>query len=248
MIRKNKESGKSNYEFMLDSTTTIAPIPDKPNLVLLRINIRQPNEKGMPTNQEADVLDEIENALVAAMESQFGGVYPGRVTVEGERWFHFYISTPTAGYEQTLAEVMANYPDYTFACRVAEDPEWKNYFKFLFPDPAQLQSMLNRRVVHELMKQGDQLTVPRPVAHWIYFKTQKDREAYWNVVKPKGFELVDMTTDEENSSEYPHSLWITRNDKVDYESIDECVLPLWALADEHNGNYDGWEAGLTQEA
>jgi regulator of RNase E activity RraB len=114
----------------------------------------------------------------------------------------------------------------------------------MYPEPVQLQSMQNRRVVYQLAQHGDPLTVPRPVEHWIYFKTERDRETYWNRVNAKGFELTEMTTDAENGGECPYLLRITREDMVDYDSIDECVLPLWGLATELNGNYDGWETGI----
>jgi len=256
----------------------IAPVADMPNLVRLRLNILQPDDNGMPGDQEASVLNAMEDALVTVMASQFDGIYPGRVTIskgalrpvtEAERSFYFYIGqrvadrrTDTADYEKlrvallaTFARVMADYPDYKYECRLQEDPEWENYLKFMYPEPVQLQSMQNRRVVYQLMQHGDQLTVPRPVEHWINFKTQYDREAYWNRVNAMGFELLEMSTveaddeseeEDENALEYPYSLHITRDDKVDYDSIDECVLPLWGLAEEHNGNYDGWETGIVQ--
>jgi uncharacterized protein (TIGR01619 family) len=228
----------------------IAPVADKPNLVRLRLSILQPDQNGLPGEQESTVLNEMEDMLVTVMASQFGGIYPGRVTVEGERSFYFYLGTKSSGYEKTLARVMADFPEYAFECRLQEDPEWKNYLDFLYPEPVQLQSMQNRRVVYQLMQHGDSLTVPRPVEHWIYFKTKRDREAWWNKVNDMGFELLEMSTvdeDDEHAPEYPYSLHITRDDKVDYDSIDECVLPLWGLAAEHNGNYDGWETGVVQE-
>jgi len=39
-----------------------------------------------------------------------------------------------------------------------------------------------------------------------------------------------------------------REDKVDYDSVDEYVLPLWSLAVEHDGNYDGWETGIVTDS
>ena len=245
--------------FFLDlGLVEIAPVADKPNLVRLRLNILQPDDNGMPGAQEAAVLNEMEDSLVTTMASQFNGIYSGRVTIskgalrsatgvtEAERSFYFYLGKKVSGYEKALARVMADYPDYKYESLLWKDPEWENYLEFMFPEPVQLQSMQNRRVVYQLSQHGDLLTVPRPVEHWMNFKTQYDREAYWNAVNAKGFELLEMVTDKENEEGYPFSLHITRDDKVDYDSIDECVLPLWGLAKEHNGNYDGWETGIVQ--
>jgi regulator of RNase E activity RraB len=144
---------------------------------------------------------------------------------------------------------MAGFPDYEFTCSLKEDPNWEGYFNSLFPEPVQLRSLQNRWVLHELSDHGDLLTVPRPVAHWIYFKTRHDRDAYWNKVNANGFELVAMETieSEAEGDEYPYMLHITRVDDVGFDCIDECVLPLWELAIEYNGNYDGWETALVVE-
>ena len=294
-IEEDELGGERVGFFFIDlGLAEIAPVADMPNLVRLRLNILQPDENGLPDDREAAVLNEMEDALVTVMASQFDGIYPGRVTVrkgalrpvteegawrpvteeralrpatESERSFYFYLGKKTSGDEElrgallaTLARVMADFPEYKYECRLQEDPEWKNYLEFMYPEPVQLQSMQNRRVVYQLMQHGDRLTVPRPVEHWIDFKTTQDREAYWNRVNAMGFELLEMSMveadDDEDDEElrvtllppgeYPYSLHITRDDKVDYDSIDACVLPLWGLASEYDGNYDGWETGIVQ--
>ena len=223
----------------------IAPIEDRPNLVSLKLKILRPGEDGLPDKSESQTLNDIEDALATTMASKFGGLYAGRVTMEGVRTFFFYLGAKTTGYDKAVAGAMAVFPDYAFDHLLQEDPEWDCYLNFLYPEPVQFQSMQNRRVVFQLSQHGDPLTAARPVEHWIHFKTESGREAYWNVINAQGFELVEMSKYEEED-EYPYRLRIVREDKVDYDSVDEYVLPLWSLAIEHDGDYDGWETSIVQ--
>ena len=218
----------------------VAPVAGRANLVSLKLKIRRPNADGMPDEDEAATLNDLEDALATAMASKFDGIYAGRVTIEGVRTFFFYLGAKTAGYEKTLAAAMADFPDYAFDHLLQADPDWECYFDFLSPEPVQYQSMQNRRVVFQLAQHGDPLTAARPVEHWIYFKTESGREAYWNAVNGNGFELVEMSR-QDDETEFPYALRIVREDKVDYDSVDEYALPLWSLAAEHDGSYDGWE-------
>ena len=240
------DGDKMGFFFVDMGLAEIAPITDKPNLVSLKLKITRPGDDGMPDESEAATLNDLEDSLVTAIASKFGGIYAGRVTIEGVRTFFFYLGEKTAGYDKTLTEAMAGFADYAFDYSLQEDRDWECYFGFLFPEPVQYQSMQNRRVVFQLSQHGDALTELRPVEHWIYFKTESGREAYWNKVNELGFELVKMSRYEENG-EYPYMLRIVREDKVDYDSVDDYVLPLWRLAAEHDGNYDGWETGIVQE-
>ncbi len=241
------DEGRTGFFFVDLGLAEIAPVAERPNLLSLKLRIMRPDENGMPVDNESSTLNNIEDSLVTVMASKFGGLYAGRVTIEGVRTFFFYIGEKTAGYDKTLIAAMADFPDYAFDYDLQEDPAWECYLDFLSPEPVQYQSMQNRRVVMQLMKHGDPLTVPRPVEHWIRFKTEHDREAYWNAVNEKGFELTEMSRFEAGETDYPYTLRIVREDKVDYDSVDEYVLPLWALAAEHDGDYDGWETGIVNE-
>ena len=245
------DGDKVGFFFVDLGLAGIAPVEEKPNLVSLKLKILQPDENGMPNESESATLNEIEDALVTAMASKFGGMYAGRVTIEGVRTFFFYLGEKTAGYDKTFAAAMAAFPQYAFDYDLQDDPDWECYSDFLFPEPVQYQSLQNRRVVFQLSQHGDPLTARRPVEHWIHFKTEHDREAYWNAVNENGFELVEMSRyesedDGEEETEYPYTLHIVRDDMVDYDSVDEYVLPLWALAAEHDGTYDGWETQIVK--
>lgn len=92
------------------------------------------------------------------------------------------------------------------------------------------------------MKQfGEKFVVAREVFHWIYFKSEDDREAYIKEVEKERFIIVST---EGAKGEFSLGLQIKRVDKVDKKSVNRYTLFLWELAKKHNGDYDGWETSV----
>jgi len=223
----------------------IAPIADKPNVAWISIKMNNPREDGLSSQEESEMLFEIEDILVEKITSKHNSIYVGRLTSDGNRDLYFYFGD-TALYDKTISDVMVRFPKYQYNFGVKEDKEWGGYSNFLYPSPQQYQSITNRRVIDLLEREGDSLTKEREVFHWIYFKTEKDREKYLDKIKNDNFSVVQMINDK-SWGEYYCCLVIKRVDKVDFSSVDEYVIYLWRLANETNGNYDGWETSVEKE-
>lgn len=223
----------------------VAPIADKPNVVWVSIKMNKPREDGLSSQEESVLLGEIEDALVDKIVSKHNAIYAGRLTSAGDRDLYFYFGDTTL-YDKTISEVMIAYPRYEFDFGSKEDKEWGGYFDFLYPLPQQFQSIQNRRVIEQLEKEGDKLTQEREVFHWIYFKSDSDREKFLEKIKNDNFSIVSKDSDE-SWGEFAYRLEIKRIDKVDQNSVDEYVIYLWKLADEIGGEYDGWETSIEKD-
>ena len=138
---------------------------------------------------------------------------------------------------------MVAFPSYIYDFGIKEDKEWESYFEFMYPNPKQYQSILNRRVLDNLESHGDSLTKTRQVDHWICFKTQDDRQTFLDKIKDDGFQIINQDYYADNA-EFPYSLQIARVDNVDIDSVNDYTLSLWQLAIECNGDYDGWETSV----
>ena len=220
----------------------IAPIADKPNVAWISIKMNNPREDGLSSQEESDILYQIEVVLVEKIISKHNSVYVGRLTSDGNRDLYFYFGDTTHS-DKTISDVMIAFPEYQYDFGVKEDKEWGGYFNFLYPSPKQYQSIQNRRITDQLEKNGDNLTKEREVFHWIYFKTEKDLENYLDKIKNDNFIVVEKGRNK-SFGEYSYHLEIKRIDKVDLNSVDEYVTYLWQLANETNGNYDGWETSV----
>ena len=223
----------------------VAPIADKPNVVWVSIKMNNPREDGLSSQEESGLLGDIEDALVEKIVSKHNAIYVGRLTSAGDRDLYFYFGDTTL-YDKTISEVMVAYPKYQFDFGSKEDKEWGGYFDFLYPLPQQFQSIQNRRVIEQLEKGGDNLTKEREVFHWIYFKSESDRENFLEKIKNDNFSIVDKGSDK-SWGEFAYRLQLKRVDKVDQNSVDEYVIYLWKLADEIGGDYDGWETSIEKD-
>ncbi len=223
----------------------VAPLIDNPNLVWVSVNMNNPREDGLSSNEEFDTLSVIEDRLQQFVLSKHNSTYVGRLTTDGRRDFYFYMGD-TMLYDKTISESMIAFPAYTFGFGIKEDSQWEQYLNFIYPNPKQFQSIQNRRVVDNLEKNGDSLVKARPVDHWIYFKTDGDRTDFLKKIEPLKFDIVSR--DEKTSfGAFPYKLHISRVDNVDLDSVDDYVLDLWEFANECNGDYDGWETSVEKE-
>jgi uncharacterized protein (TIGR01619 family) len=223
----------------------VAPLIDKPNVVWVSIKMNNPSEDGLSSQEESAILGEIEDVLVDKIISKHNSIFVGRLTSAGYRDFYFYFGDTTL-YDKSISEVMVAYPKYQFDFGAKEDKEWSGYFDFLYPLPQQIRCIQNRRVIDQLEKAGDNLTKSREVFHWIYFKTDSDREKFIEKIKNDNFTIVDKGSDK-SWGEFSYSLQIKRVDKVDQNSVDAYVIYLWKLAEEVGGVYDGWETSIEED-
>jgi len=223
----------------------VAPMSDKPNVVWISIKMNNPREDGLSSYEESGLLGDIEDALVEKIVSKHNAIYVGRLTSAGDRDLYFYFGDTTL-YDKTISEVMVTYPQYQFDFGSKEDKEWGGYFDFLYPLPQQFQSIQNRQVIEQLEKGGDKLTKEREVFHWIYFKSENNREQFLEKIKNDNFSIVSKDSDQ-SCGDFAYRLQIKRIDKVDQNSVDEYVIYLWKLANEIGGDYDGWETSIEKD-
>jgi uncharacterized protein (TIGR01619 family) len=223
----------------------VAPLVGKPNVVWLSIDMKNPKENGLSSNEESNLLYEIEDHIVRNITKQHNAIYVGRLTSDGQRSLYFYFGDTTS-YEQTLTQLMLNYPTYEFDYGTKEDKNWEGYFDFLYPLPSQFQMIMNSRVIRNLEKSGDNLTSERMVDHWIYFNNEKDVENYISEILKLNFQVLSRQ-EKGTTDEFKYIVNIGRADKVDYDSVNDYVLELWELAGKNNGRYDGWGCPVVKE-
>ena len=100
--------------------------------------------------------------------------------------------------------------------------------------------MKNQDVVDVLMKQGDTLKPVRDVHHWIYCRSDHDRQWLITEVRDLGYTIVKEI--DNMQGKHPFGVQITRDQSVVPNEIDTAVIELFRLAQQINAEYDGWEA------
>ncbi|WP_299700948.1 DUF695 domain-containing protein [uncultured Pontibacter sp.] len=225
---------------------SLAPIPDKRRAFEIVVALQAADQDGFPAEEaEWEKLEEIEEAFVQEFENSLQAAFVGKLLHDGKRNFYFYTEQEALP-DVIAANIMQQFPDYTYATNNLEDPNWDLYLNFLFPEPADMQSIKNGRVMRMMQEQGDEQHIPRPISHFFYLASEADRTALRKEVEAQGYTLV-QEGENEKSPEAPYSLVVSKVETLDEEAVHASTLALYQLAEAHNGVYDGWEAQVIRE-
>lgn len=205
----------------------------------LKIKLKTPNPDGFAVDEEAELLNEIEDDFINNNLAK-DYLQVGRITSDGERDIIFYSQKNEKKDLIIAAERIYKPAGYDFEVfEIEEDETWEFYFDFLYPNPYQMQHMGNRDLVERLEEEGDPLVTPRKVEHWVYFEDKKDMKRFIKAVKKEGFAIEDESDEQDEDGKFVLS--ISRADSVDYDSINDVTDLLVETAEECEGEYDGWE-------
>ena len=210
-----------------------------PKRLHLQILYKNADDNGFPTREEGEYVYPVEDAVVEIIE-QHGDILAGVVKCDERAHIFAYVKNEL-GYYDEISEMMSeNFPDYAYTLAVFEDKDWVMYFHALYPDRYEYQSIMNMRLIENIESHGDSM-VPRVLEHCLCFTTEENGEAFLAKVMEDGFNKLsseNMSNNEDIDEEYPYELVIGRED--DFEDIDEIVWYLMDLAEEFDGEYDGW--------
>ena len=210
-----------------------------PNRLHLQILYKNANDSGFPTREEGENVYSIEDA-VEEIVKQHGDMLAGVVKCDERVRIFAYTKNELGYYDEISAMMSEKFPEYAYTLAVVEEPDWELYFQGLYPDRYEYQSIMNMRLIEDIKSDGDSM-VPRVLEHCLLFTTEENGEAFLAKVMEDGFIKLsseDRSNNEAIDKEYPYLLVIGREDA--FENIDEIVWYLMDLAEEFDGEYDGW--------
>ena len=218
----------------------LAPDAGRPWRLMVQLKMRDPSPNGLSNADERRTLDRIDDGLGKSVPAVCNALFVGRMIQSGH-WKFTYYAPSAAQFEGTVDHTMREFPDYTYSCAADRDPQWTHYFRALLPTGREAQQVLNRRVLENLQRAGDDLTAPREVSHFIYFQTPFERDRFLESIRTEGFDPVESETTDDNVRERRYCVVLRREDFVDFPSIQKTVLYLFDRASGFDGEYDGWE-------
>ncbi len=221
--------------------------PDKlfPFILVTGVSYKNCRPDGFPNNDEFDNLYKISDDILAEVKLKTSMKLAGSFTYDCERLEYVYLQD-TIGLRAELEKIYSEkYAVYKPYINIQSDPEWEAYLDFLYPSAEIRESMENEKILKQLTEAGDDLSKPRPVAHWIYFTTQNDLDKFATFAKSSGFTIV--SSEKISSDTRPFQLQISRIDSVQSDAITELTISLRKKAKELNGEYDGWETSVEKE-
>ena len=164
-------------------------------------------------------------------------IFAGTVKSQGRLELHVFTKNPEKS-EELCKEALKKFPDYQWNCSITEDVKWDIYFNFLYPDIYSYKAMMNRSVIENLMKQGDNLEKEREIDHWLYFYSEESLNLAAKKLEELGYKILSGKKMEDETDTY--QINISRMDNVVFNHINEVVWELVEIAESLNGYYDGW--------
>lgn len=206
------------------------------HLTILLVHARSQRENGFPSKEDFDEVYAFEDGLDSELDDKRIR-YVGRLVVKGSFFLHFY-SDEAEPATKRVRELAACFHDRQEIMATREEPDWSTYREILSPSIEQWQEIMDRSVIDNLTRSGDNLTMPRPVDHYFYFKTPQGREIVAEKLAGQGFQV--RRENERDTGEHRWPLLAQKEHHVRPGEITELTVSLLHLASEHDGTYDGW--------
>ena len=225
----------------------VAPIEGFSYCVRITIELKNPDENGFSTNERPTIYA-IEDQILRPLQSDkdiLVAVLTARVSVT---WY-FYSQAPEA-LQERLSATWDSSMGYTYQVECSEDKQWNFFLKGLYPNIYEKQTIYNREILYACQENDDQVEVPRPIEHWLYFDTEQDMLNAIERAAALGFtvyssEKVVPEEGKEVQEDLGYCLILSKeNTPID---IDGDTWDLIDIALDTHGGYDGWETILVKE-
>ena len=225
----------------------VAPIEGFSYCVRITIELKNPDENGFSTNERPQIYA-IEDQILRPLQSD-KDILVAVLTVQGEVTWYFYSQAPEA-LQERLSATWDTSMGYTYQVECSEDKQWNFFLKGLYPNIYEKQTIYNREILSACQENEDQVEVPRPIEHWLYFDTEQDMLSAIEKAAALGFtvyssEKVVPEEGKEVQEDLGYCLILSKeNTPID---IDGDTWDLIDIALDTHGGYDGWETILVTE-
>lgn len=217
-----------------------APYPGYQVAVRLKIALLDfDSQSGFPTNTEFDSLNSLEDRLAEELAT-VGGVQVGVITTDGRVEFYYYLQDKES-YQVAISKVMEEFPERHFDLATLDDPEWDQYFNYLYPNDYEYQTILNQRVWYELEKAGNDHSKEREIDHWVYFVSEEQETAFLAEIQELGYSLAEQSLEKASGL---YQLHLVRMDKTELPDLNRKIWELVEIVKKYDGNYGGWGCNL----
>jgi uncharacterized protein (TIGR01619 family) len=221
------------------SLKQFAPNKQFPYLLKTGVKLINCTENGLPSKEEFETLYQISDRMKSLIDSNAKNKSVGTFSYTCERTDYYYLNDSTGIRKVLELAYQKDFPKYQSSITIKNDENWEAYLTFLYPNEETYEYMTNEKVILNLTKEGDNLSKPRQVDHWLYFNTEEDRNKFIPYALSEKYKVESKKFIKDAKLKY--QLQISRIDFIDIGSISKVTLKLRKKAKELNGGYDGWE-------
>lgn len=219
--------------------------PNYKNLLIVGTYTSKCFKNGYPNETGLEKLyafsDSIANVIGKVTKSRLAGI----ITYQCTGFDIFYVKD-TIGLREKLSTFMStNYNTSKNYLEIKTDKKLSYLTNFLLPNDFSNDFFVNHDLLTDLVYNGDDLTKPRKMDHWLYFREEKRRQMFIDLIEVLNFKID--STKYEKGAHYPFALKISRVDSLSPEFITELTSLLKKFSNNLHGIYAGWSVELIRK-
>ncbi|MFO0744917.1 MAG: DUF695 domain-containing protein [Myxococcota bacterium] len=224
--------GEQIFEILLDlGHGEDFPLKTHPWYFAMRMPMTNKNAEGLPSDEEEERLNTVENRIREVSKSR-EGLYVGRRQGQGNRDLIFYFPRRPQGLEDRIRASMGT--EILFISR--DDAKWQAYEQLL-PGPREWRRIEDGRIIAKLLEQNADPKVEHDVVHRVQTSIQKGAEALVGLFEK--LELKDIAITGTKPSFIVSGVQKT---SLDPEQLLKVSFVLESKSDKAKGKYMGWTA------
>ena len=181
---------------------------------------------------------ETRESLIIALESEGKVHYVGSRVLDG--WNEFYFYSSDSKELNSMSTAILKESGYVYESNVVRDNKWNLYETQLFPTELEQHNIQTSKIIFLLEEEGDDLSVPRGVEHYVSFEMPTQKNRFINTLAIDGFSVKD----EISSEEFEHGVALVKEHAVTYEEVSKVVTELFEFVNKEGGYYEGWSTVL----
>lgn len=216
--------------------------PAYKNLLIVGMQFRECMNNGHPKPEALEKLYRFSDDAFAVIDSISKNRLVGIITYQCMGFDVYYVKD-TMGLRDELNRILAErHAQKSYHITIQNDRKWQYYYLQLLPNNFDLNQLMDHKLLFDMVLQGDDLSGPREIKHWIYFNREKKRSQLTEKLKSLKFSMdsLNYVTDQPS----PYELQVSRKDSIGPIYIQQLTTMLRILSLTHGGIYDGWSTDL----
>lgn len=247
-----KEKGLMTISVNMDLNLTK---PNYNNLLIVGTSTSKCLKNGYPDTEGLEELYVFSDSLALAIDKATKSKLAGIITYQCAGFDVFYVKD-TIGLRESIDEtIFNNFSQAKNYNVISRDKDWNYYKNSLYPMDLSEDFFMNQDFLRQLVEEGDDLSEPQILKHWIYFNKANNRSKFIDEIKNLNFTidsvnykkdktfLVGQNTIYYNYAKirsYPYEVKISRKDSIGPATISKLTQLLQVAAKGYKGKYDGW--------
>lgn len=184
---------------------------------------------------------ETKESLIIAVEHEGVAKYVGSRVVDGWNELYFY-AQDSKSLNAIVSKMLTN-SGYVYESSVVKDTKWDFHYKHLVPTELESAHLQSAKIIFLLEEEGDDLSVPRVVEHYVSFATPTQKERFLTQLPFDGFEYKD----EISSEDFENGLALVKEHSVLESEVKNEVEALFEAVKKEQGYYEGWSTTLAND-